>query len=125
MTPKPEHGRGLDLTGKVALMTGGGTGIFVEHGARVYITGRREEVLKKVAADVNGPKSSPDEGGEIVPLQMDVTSKESIRNAVHFVNRTDGKLDVLVNNAGILNDTTTSAYLLFISNKSAPEHFPI
>ncbi|THU96527.1 NAD(P)-binding protein [Dendrothele bispora CBS 962.96] len=129
MTPKPEHGRGLDLTGKVALVTGGGTGVgliiaksFVEHGARVYITGRREEVLKKVAADVNGSKSSPDEGGEIVPLQMDVTSKESIRNAVHFVNRMDGKLDVLVNNAGIANGTTTSTFFPFISDKSAPEH---
>ncbi|THU79296.1 NAD(P)-binding protein [Dendrothele bispora CBS 962.96] len=129
MTPKPEHGRGLDLTGKVALVTGGGTGVgliiaksFVEHGARVYITGRREEVLKKVAADVNGSKSSPDEGGEIVPLQMDVTSKESIRNAVQFVNRMDGKLDVLVNNAGIANGTTTSTFFPFISDKSDPEH---
>ncbi|KAF5362922.1 hypothetical protein D9758_007106 [Tetrapyrgos nigripes] len=63
----------LDLKGKVALVTGGGTGIglmiakeLFKNGAKVYITGRRLEVLQKTAAE---------EG--LVPLQMDVSDKHA------------------------------------------------
>ncbi|KAK7439361.1 hypothetical protein VKT23_017585 [Stygiomarasmius scandens] len=70
------------------------------------------EVLEKAASE-----SSLE--GQLVPLQMDVTNKDSIRNAVQVVAQNDGKLDVLVNNAGIAGPTT---FFPFISDKSAPEH---
>ncbi|THU84938.1 short-chain dehydrogenase [Dendrothele bispora CBS 962.96] len=107
---------GLDLNGKIALVTGGGTGVgfmiakcFAKNGAKVYITGRRLEVLKKAALDsgIDG----------LVPLQMNIVDKESIRKAVQTVDQNDGKLDILVNNAGI-----PGPYFHYISDKSAPEH---
>ncbi|KAF5347182.1 hypothetical protein D9758_011065 [Tetrapyrgos nigripes] len=89
----------LDLTGKVAVVTGGGTGIglmiakqLAKNGAKVYITGRRLEVLQKVATEI---------GQGLVPLQMDVLDKDSITKAVKAIDEADGKLDILVNNAGI------------------------
>ncbi|KAF5343062.1 hypothetical protein D9758_011116 [Tetrapyrgos nigripes] len=88
----------LDLQGKIALVTGGGTGIGLmiakelsKSGAKVYITGRRLEVLQKTAAETG-----------LFPLQMDVSDKQSIANAVKVIDEAEGKLDILVNNAGII-----------------------
>ncbi|KAF5364990.1 hypothetical protein D9758_008193 [Tetrapyrgos nigripes] len=103
----------LDLNGKIALVTGGGTGIglmiaeeFCKNGAKVYITGRRLDVLKKAAV-----------GKGLTPLQMDVSDKQSIENAVKAVDEAEGKLDILVNNAGIFG-----IGFPFAVDKSAPEH---
>ncbi|ESK91217.1 short-chain dehydrogenase [Moniliophthora roreri MCA 2997] len=87
-----------DLSGRVALVTGGGTGIglmmaksFLANGAKVYITGRRLETLQKTAKEFPG----------LITLQMDVTSKDSIAAAAKVVEANDGRLDILVNNAGV------------------------
>ncbi|ESK93799.1 short chain dehydrogenase reductase family protein [Moniliophthora roreri MCA 2997] len=114
------------LSGKVALVTGGGTGLgltiaktFLANGAaKVYITGRRLEVLQKAAEEFQG----------LVPIQMDVTSKESITSGVKVVQENDGKLDILVNNAGAVGqpffgtgeiiDTTGSYGQAFFKNES-------
>lgn len=60
----------LSLEGRIALVTGGGTGIglmitrgFAAAGAKVYITGRRLNILEKVAADWN----QSGKGGQIIP----------------------------------------------------------
>ena len=81
----------------VALVTGANKGIGLETvrrlagaGYRVYLTARNPE-LGQPAADTAGASF----------LQMDVTSDESVRHAAAVVERTDGHLDVLVNNAGI------------------------
>jgi meso-butanediol dehydrogenase/(S,S)-butanediol dehydrogenase/diacetyl reductase len=90
----------LDLKGKVALITGGGTGIgaaiarrFIADGARVCITGRRKKILERVALSLPP--------GSVVTFAGDVTNlddaKQMVTQAVNF----GGKLDVLVNNAGI------------------------
>ncbi|KAF8888499.1 hypothetical protein CPB85DRAFT_1553233 [Mucidula mucida] len=92
----------MSLTGQVALVTGGGTGIgfaiakgFAANGAKVYITGRRDETLRAAAASVSAKE------GVLIPLRMDVTDQTSIDAAAEYIQATDGRLDILVNNAGI------------------------
>jgi meso-butanediol dehydrogenase / (S,S)-butanediol dehydrogenase / diacetyl reductase len=90
----------LDLTGKVALITGGGTGIgaaiarrFVAEGARVCITGRRKQPLENVALSLP-PASVAMFAGDVSRLE---DAQQMVAQAVNF----GGKLDILVNNAGI------------------------
>jgi NAD(P)-dependent dehydrogenase (short-subunit alcohol dehydrogenase family) len=89
----------------VALITGGGTGIGLmmaralaaAGAARVYIVGRRVDVLQEAVA-----KTPP--GGNasaIVPLYCDVTSKVSLESAVAIVEKDVGYLNLLVCNAGV------------------------
>jgi NAD(P)-dependent dehydrogenase (short-subunit alcohol dehydrogenase family) len=89
----------FSLAGRVALITGGGTGIGLEiarcmvlAGATVIITGRRESVLQESAADL---------GVGAHFLVNDVTDLSSIEGLVEQVEASYGPLDILVNNAGI------------------------
>jgi gluconate 5-dehydrogenase len=86
-----------DLAGRRALVTGGGTGIGEQFartlagaGATVVICGRRLEPLQAAAAAINAS------GGEVVPVQADVTSEEDVRRLAAEA----GAVDILVNNAG-------------------------
>lgn len=88
------------LKGKVALITGGGTGLgrdfakrFVAEGAKIVITGRRKELLDKVAAGL--PK------GSVLVFAGDVSKLEEAKAMVDATIKFGGKIDVLVNNAGI------------------------
>ncbi len=88
------------LKGKVALITGGGTGLgkdftkrFIAEGAKVVITGRRKELLEKVAAGL--PK------GSVSVFAGDVSKFEDAKAMVNATVKFGGKIDVLVNNAGI------------------------
>ena len=90
----------MRLDGKVALITGGGTGIgaaiaerYVAEGARVCITGRRAELLEKMA------QSLP--SGTVVTCPGDVSKPEDAQKMVDTTVAFGGRLDVLVNNAGI------------------------
>lgn len=90
----------MSLDGKVALITGAGTGIgasiaarFVADGARICISGRRQEVLDKVA------RSLPAETA--VTCAGDVTRFEDAERMVQTALGHAGRLDVLVNNAAI------------------------
>jgi len=96
----------MRLDGKVALITGAGTGIgaaiaerFVADGARICITGRRQEALDRVA------QSLP--AGAAVTCAGDVTKLEDARRMVETALGLAGKLDVLVNNAAIDPGGTT------------------
>jgi len=96
----------MKLDGKVALITGAGTGIgaaiaerFVADGARICITGRRQETLDKVA------QSLP--AGMVVTCAGDVTKLEDVERMVETALGFTGKLDVLVNNAAIDPGGTT------------------
>jgi meso-butanediol dehydrogenase / (S,S)-butanediol dehydrogenase / diacetyl reductase len=95
----------LDLKGKVALITGGGTGIgaaiarrFVADGARVCITGRRKQLLEQVAHSLPA--------GSATICTGDVTNLEDAQQMVRQTVNFGGQLDVLVNNAGIDNAGT-------------------
>jgi len=90
----------LDLKGKVALITGGGTGIgaaiakrFVADGARVCITGRRKQMLENVVLSLPS--------GSAISVAGDVTDLEDAKKMVRQTMDFGGKLDILVNNAGI------------------------
>ncbi len=91
------------LAGKMALITGGGTGIgracaalFAREGARVALAGRRAEPLAAVAAEICKA------GGEALAVSCDVTDGEQVEHAVHMTVNRFGRLDVVVNNAGAL-----------------------
>ncbi|KAI0534732.1 NAD(P)-binding protein [Xylaria digitata] len=116
-TPHPLSAAALfGLKDWVVVVTGGGTGVglmvaqtLAANGARVYITGRRADVLE-TSARVHGARDKLGEnGGEIFPLVMDVTDKESIKNAVGQIEAKEGYLNVLVNNAGVWKSRPAAA----------------
>lgn len=90
----------MKLEGKIALITGGGTGIgaavagrFVAEGASVCITGRRQEMLDQVARSLPADK--------VVTCAGDVSNPADAERMVATVVEFGGKLDILVNNAGM------------------------
>ncbi|KAF8158477.1 hypothetical protein B0H34DRAFT_656834 [Crassisporium funariophilum] len=91
----------FDVEGLVAVITGGGTGIglmmatALEHnGATVYIVGRRLDVLEKAARENN-------KYDKIIPVEGDITNRDSLLTIVDAVKARHGYIDLLVNNAGI------------------------
>ena len=88
------------LNGKSALITGGGSGIgaaiakrFVAEGAKIVITGRRAEALAETVAAL------PE--GSVLPFAGDVRNPDDAKAMVEAAVKFGGKIDVLVNNAGI------------------------
>jgi NAD(P)-dependent dehydrogenase (short-subunit alcohol dehydrogenase family) len=86
------------LKGRVALVTGGSTGLgfgaatrLLEEGAIVYITGRRQAQLDEAAAKLGGP---------ITALRADVTSKSDMQSVADAIRVAHGQLDILFANAG-------------------------
>lgn len=97
----------FDLKGRVALVTGGGSGIglmitqaLAANGAKVYIVGRTAEKLDNVVKTYN-----KDIEGEIIALPGDVTSKDDVARLVKEVESREKCLCILVNNAGISSQT--------------------
>src|SRR2546427_11694601 len=93
----------MRLENKIAIVTGGGTGIgeaiakvFAREGARVAITGRRKDELERVVRDIER------KGGQALALPGSVTNESDVREAVAATVRAFGRLDILVNNAGNL-----------------------
>ncbi|MGN6149466.1 MAG: SDR family NAD(P)-dependent oxidoreductase [Rhizomicrobium sp.] len=93
---------GTDLKGKVALVTGASAGLGVRFakvlaqcGAKVAITARRMEKLEALAKDIRA------EGGEVLPLQLDVTQSDQLLDVVGKAEAALGTVNILVNNAGI------------------------
>ncbi len=94
----------MRLQDKVAIVTGAssdiGAGIvrrFVEEGAKVVLLGRNLESLEKVRKDVGNGKNT-------VAITCDVTDEAQIIQTVDQVMDKYGKIDILVNGAGALND---------------------
>ena len=89
------------LENKVILVTGGGSGLgksmvkyFLELGANVIITSRREELLKEVAKDFNKKFKM-----EVFPIACDVRKIEEVEKVIEESYNKFGKIDCLVNNA--------------------------
>nr|XP_019047280.1 hypothetical protein I302_03889 [Kwoniella bestiolae CBS 10118]OCF26210.1 hypothetical protein I302_03889 [Kwoniella bestiolae CBS 10118] len=95
----------FSVKGKVIVITGGGTGLgrmmaegFVTNGAKVYITGRRVEVLEQTVRELS--EGCGRNSGSIAFIQGDVSSKEGVKKIVDILSEKETKVDVLVNNAG-------------------------
>lgn len=91
----------LRISGKVALVTGGGTGIghacavlFAREGARVAVIGRRRQPLDETVREI------ANSGSEALAATCDVTDGKSVEAAIAKVVETFGRLDIVVNNAG-------------------------
>ncbi|RLB33165.1 MAG: hypothetical protein DRH11_09640 [Deltaproteobacteria bacterium] len=93
----------FDLTGKVAIITGGATGIgkgiaegLAEAGASIVIAARRFGKCEEACKDIKGKT-----GVKTLPYRCDVTNKDDIDNLVNVVIDEFGHIDILVNNSGI------------------------
>ena len=89
----------MNLSGQIALVTGGGTGIgkaiakaMLEEGAKVIIIGRKEQVLKEAQTELGS-------GTEI--MVCDVTQEEQVNKVYADIMTNHGKVDILINNAGM------------------------
>jgi len=91
------------LSGKIALITGGGTGIgracalaFAAEGAKVAIAGRRKEPLEGVAREIQAS------GASALVVECNVVNRTAVNSAIAAVTGHFGGLDILVNNAGAI-----------------------
>ncbi len=92
----------FDLSGKVAIVTGATKGLgygmalgLAEAGANVVVVSRHQDECEKVAEEIK------EMGVDAFPMSCDVTRKESIDDLICAVVEKYGKIDVLVNNAGV------------------------
>lgn len=92
----------MSLSGQVALVTGGGTGIgkaiaqaMLAEGAKTIIVGRKEEVLKKAQTEL---------GSGVEIMVCDVTQEDQVDEVYKNIMSSHGRFDILINNAGITKD---------------------
>lgn len=106
----------FDVSHVTAVVTGGGTGIglmisqaLVNNGAKVYITGRRKEVLESTVKQHNtGP-------GSLHALPGDVSVKQDVLRLVKELEQKEPNgIQLLVNNAGIARDDNTQYCMCFL-----------
>lgn len=92
----------LNLTGKVAVVTGASSGLgadaaraFAQEGAHVALLARRKDKLADVVREIEAT------GAKALAVQCDVSDEQSVKAAAEEVLRHFGHVDILVNNAGI------------------------
>lgn len=92
----------FDLTGKTAIVTGASSGLgadaalaYAEYGADVALLARRKEKLDAVAEEITKL------GRKALTVQCDVANDESVKYAVEEVIKHFGKVEILLNNAGV------------------------
>jgi NAD(P)-dependent dehydrogenase (short-subunit alcohol dehydrogenase family) len=97
----------FDVSGKVALVTGGSRGIglmiargFVENGVKVYVCARKQEPVDAAVAELS--KLGACEG-----FAADLTSEDDVKRLAGEISKRESKLHVLVNNAGASRSAST------------------
>ena len=90
----------FDINGKVALVTGGASGIgemiaagYVENGVKVYISSRKAECCQRVAERLS-------KKGTCIALPFDLSTLAGVEGVAQALSEREEKLDILVNNAG-------------------------
>jgi NAD(P)-dependent dehydrogenase (short-subunit alcohol dehydrogenase family) len=90
----------FDVSGKVAVVSGGSSGIgammargLLENGAKVYVTARKAERLMAMAEELSG-------FGECIAIPGDMSKVEGIEALVAEISKHESKIDILINNAG-------------------------
>jgi NADP-dependent 3-hydroxy acid dehydrogenase YdfG len=93
----------MDLSGRVALVTGASSGFgeavalgLAKAGAKVALAARREDRLRDLAARIQA------QGGEAVVIVADFTDETQAQRAVHEAEAAFGQVDILINNAGVM-----------------------
>ena len=101
------------LQGKIAVVTGGGSGIslatakrFVEEGAYVFITGRRQPELDRTVAEI---------GRNVTAVQGDITNLEDLDRLYAKIKDAKGVIDILFANSGVIE--------LLTIDQVTPDHF--
>src|SRR5271163_2458754 len=96
----------MSLQGRIALVTGASQGIgracaleLARAGATVALAARNESKLAEVAAEIEAA------GGQSAAFALDVASEDSIKSGAKAIHDRFGKVEILVNNAGITRDT--------------------
>src|ERR1700757_1567928 len=95
----------MGVTGRVALVTGASQGIgracalaLAEGGALIALAARNEEKLAAVAKEIES------KGGQAATFRMDVANEDEVKSAVKPAIERFGKIEILVNNAGVTKD---------------------
>ncbi|KAF1975034.1 NAD(P)-binding protein [Bimuria novae-zelandiae CBS 107.79] len=100
--------------GLVVVITGGGSGIGLAYAstlyqngaAKIYILGRRQNVLEDAIKTVEASPSAPQKASHVLEaIACDVIDRASVASAVEKITKDTGYVDVLINNAGILGPT--------------------
>ena len=112
------------LAGKVAIVTGGSTGIgkgiaelFLKEGANTVICSRSLEDIQKVASDISS------DNAEVMALVCDVSRSDEVKDMVRKTVEKFGKLDILVNNAGM--NPAREATLVDLTEEEWEQYFSI
>ena len=93
------------LENKVAIITGAGSGmgasmakLFAKEGAKIVAADLNEERLQEVVNDI------ADNGGDAKPIKVDVSNEGNIKEMFEFAQKEYSKIDIVVNNAGIMDN---------------------
>ncbi|KAA6205226.1 MAG: SDR family NAD(P)-dependent oxidoreductase [Candidatus Tokpelaia sp.] len=91
------------IAGKIVFITGGSSGLgeataryLAARGAKLVIAARRKDRLDKIVTDIKAA------GGQALALELDVTRAEAVKAAIAAAVKHYGRLDVLINNAGLM-----------------------
>lgn len=92
----------IDLSGKTALVTGGGTGLgrqtaisLAEAGAKIVLASNNVPSIEEVAKEIQ------EQGGSVLTFETDVSQQEQVMRTVNQVKKEWGGVDILINNAAI------------------------
>jgi 2-dehydro-3-deoxy-L-rhamnonate dehydrogenase (NAD+) len=98
----------IDLTGRVAVITGGAQGIGYAIAERMLGSGATVVLWDADAARLGQAKASLDYAGKVIVEQVELTDEAAVAGATRHALASAGKIDILVNNAGITGGNGTT-----------------